>query len=368
MQSLWQVLTVKIRAQRNEDRATVDERTVVRVAEESLRMLALTLPNDFPLPDKIPETHTQLEVSGRRGHQAASSAARKDAGRGRGSAGGRGQGRGVGRGPGPPPREQRPARGSKQKHMRRVECSASEEEEDSPPEEEEERSESKSESESDKGSKGPRNRSASSSSPSHSSSDVDDDAAPIPDGYNKLHSWQPADLIDAFMFWTRLGGKGEPKWHCFKVLKVLNGQKYTYDAHVMGFPKERRGVKVTVDLFNEGVFVPLTPVSASSATVKSLRTTHRGVQESHAVGDPQQEPPIALPASQQPHTSRNEEVQDIAEGGEEGNESDFLLDLIKVSWHHALDVRLCLSFEMLLVLSVNIVRGVFVFALCDAGH
>lgn len=55
--ALWsvQVLLVKIRKDR--DNPAERDRTVIRVSAESLRRLAAKLPNEFPLPDEIPETH-----------------------------------------------------------------------------------------------------------------------------------------------------------------------------------------------------------------------------------------------------------------------------------------------------------------------
>lgn len=283
------------------------EKTVIRVAEESLRCLASKLPNEFPLPDETPATHVagSAALAGGRGRQ------RGGRGNGnrskRGSRGGRsggvsnvggdGAGDGGGAASGLAPGvgksvarregQQRASRGGKtqsRKRKRRGKQSSSDEEsspaeiseeEFSPSEDEEEevvRNQGvqhqvhndrawavNSDEDSDGGYDGGEVNEDSSSGSDH---DDDDPPPTIPQGYHTLSEWQPCDPVDAFMLWTQMSGKGSPDWHCMKVLKVLSDKRWTYDAHEMGRPKERRGVKITQQHFREGTFIPLVLTSA----------------------------------------------------------------------------------------------------------
>lgn len=241
---------------------------MLRIAEESLRALATKLPGEFPLPANIPATHSMSQDA---------TATRKRKTR---EGGDNEKARGGSRGKAPC--RSTAGKGKGKARARRVVASSEDddEEESTPPE-----TDSPEPSSSEQESHGPKNTAevgggdASSSRHSHlranevegegvsqdestSTSDFDDDEpAPIPDGYERVSSdtWEPTDKIDAFMFWTELDNKGKhPRWYCLKVIKVLAGKRWTYDAHVLGQPtKERRGVKVTKEHFNEGVFIPL---------------------------------------------------------------------------------------------------------------
>lgn len=92
-----------------------------------------------------------------------------------------------------------------------------------------------------------------------SSGDEDDEPPPIPHGFHIRPTWKPTDCIDAFMLWTPLDTGGKPKWECFKVLKMLYGKRFSHDAHLFGRPKEKRGVLLTEQMYEDKVFVPLMP-------------------------------------------------------------------------------------------------------------
>lgn len=105
---------------------------------------------------------------------------------------------------------------------------------------------------------------------SESSSGGADERAPIPDGYYVPPTWQPDDPIHSFMLWSPLDTHGPPKWHCLKVVKVLQKHKrFTHDAHVVGRPREKRGVTLTKAMYDEGVLVPLMLGSAPNASIGS---------------------------------------------------------------------------------------------------
>lgn len=275
------------------------DRTVVRVAVASLECLSLKLPYQFPMPDEIPDTHQVCEDDSRA--DGGRAACRGAGGRGR-AGGGRAGGRGGRRGTRAAPLA---SKGARKRHCPSNTSSSESEvdEQDKDKEDDSEHGEVQ-QGERRKAQKGrrvvPSSPSSSSSSPyvdlvedfpSHRSlqssseeesehqagpappdSSDEDEPAPIPNDFARLadaSAWKPSDHIDAFMLWSALDTGKNPRWHCLKVAKVLNDERWTYDAHVLGRPRELRGVKVTRDLLVEGVFIPLLcaqPASAASSS------------------------------------------------------------------------------------------------------
>lgn len=288
--NILQVARVKIR-----NREKRGEKTVIRLTEESLRRLAAKFPNEYPMPMQVPPSHTSMDCG-----------ADQPGGRGRGRSQTNGRGSGSGRGRGATAggaagsnaagsstagsstagsnaagssaagssaaaggaaggsaaagaaaagsaAEQARKKTKRKKGRANNSWSGSEsvEEEDGQEDTSEDASEEASDEASDE---------ANEESREEEGEDDEDEPAPIPDNYRKFSGdWQPDCHLDAFMLWTRLDGSvPSPRWYCLRVIKVLDDRKWTYDAHILGRPKrERRGVKVTMENYKEGVFIPL---------------------------------------------------------------------------------------------------------------
>lgn len=320
-----QVVSVKIRNDRNSN-SSVRDRTVIRVAAESLRSLAAKLPNEFPFPDEIPETHNGRAGDNEDAYGDRPHANKRIRGRGGGRAGGRGGGRGSIR------RGTSASRGGRGVHRGAAGAHSSEsasDESDKSSNEEEAVQREENDAESAHGAQDggqgvrlarvadgarrkPRFRRVYMSSPSPSlcsspprmlesdssslstpsphgsddSSEAGDDnqeePAPIPEGFRvDVESWvgspwQPAQMkIDAFMWWSSLDGREHPQWYCMKVVKVLNDRRWTYEVHVLGSPRELRGIKVTEVNFKEGVFLPLLIVSSTASKASSSQSPEK---------------------------------------------------------------------------------------------
>lgn len=96
----------------------------------------------------------------------------------------------------------------------------------------------------------------------------DDPPPPIPAGFEQTE-WSEGTPIFHFMIWTSLG-KEPTQWHHAVVSKELNQKRvkgYTHDAN---FTDGKRGVRLTKDGYEEGVWVPIRAVGSSSSSNDSI--------------------------------------------------------------------------------------------------
>ena len=99
-----------------------------------------------------------------------------------------------------------------------------------------------------------------------------DDVPPsAPDGW-KVGAWEPGDNITNFMVWTQLQGEERRTWHAGEVTRTLARptvrEGFTHDVCLDG-TTQRRGLALSADAYEAGVWVPLQRPLAEGDTAES---------------------------------------------------------------------------------------------------
>ena len=90
----------------------------------------------------------------------------------------------------------------------------------------------------------------------------DDPLPPAPAGF-ELVDWVQRDPLEHFLLYCTVGRSKVAGWHVGTVVKVhaKNRYGYTHDAYLDG-SSEKRGVRLTPELYDTGYWYKMSPVSA----------------------------------------------------------------------------------------------------------